>query len=88
MAGRYDEASQWAAAALQNAPDILPGLRIIAASDSLAGRLDSAQTAVARLRQLNPALHVSNLKEVLGPYRRAENVARYQEGLRRAGPPE
>jgi TolB-like protein/class 3 adenylate cyclase len=88
MAGRYDEASQWAAMALRNAPDILPGLRIIAASNALAGRLEAAQTAVARLRQLNPALRVSSLKDVLGPYRRPENVTRYEEGLRRAGLPE
>jgi hypothetical protein len=43
---------------------------------------------VARLRQLNPSLHVSNLEDVLGPYRRAEDLARYEEGLRRAGLPE
>ena len=75
MAGRYNEASQWAAMALRDAPDLQPGLRIIAASNALAGRLEPAQTAVARLRQLNPALRVSSLKDVLGPYRRPEAVA-------------
>jgi TolB-like protein len=88
MAGRYDEASQWAAMALRDAPDLQPGLRIIAASNALAGRLELAQIAVARLRQLNPALRVSSLKHVLGPYRRPEDVARYEEGLRRAGLPQ
>jgi hypothetical protein len=43
---------------------------------------------VARLRQLNPALRVSTLKDVLGPYRRAEDLSRYEEGLRQAGLPE
>jgi adenylate cyclase len=42
---------------------------------------------VARLRQLNPALRVSNLKDVLGPYQQAKHVEQYQEGLRRAGLP-
>jgi TolB-like protein/class 3 adenylate cyclase len=88
MAGRYDEASQWAAMALRDAPDLQPGLRIIAASKALTGWLEPAQTAVARLRQLNPALRVSSLKDVLGPYRRPDDVARYEEGLRRAGLPE
>jgi hypothetical protein len=88
MAGRYDEASQWAAMALRDAPDLQPGLRIIAASKALAGRLEPAQTAVARLRQINPALRVSSLKDVLGPYQRPDDVARYEEGLRRAGLPE
>ncbi|MBP2433914.1 hypothetical protein ABIE91_001165 [Bradyrhizobium elkanii] len=53
----------------------------------MAGRLDQAQKAVVRLRKLNPTLRVSNLKNVLGPYRRAEDISRYEEGLRRAGLP-
>jgi hypothetical protein len=56
-----------------------------AASDAMAGRLEQAHNAVARLRQLNSTLRVSNLKEVLGPYRLAENISQYEEGLRRAG---
>jgi len=54
----------------------------------MAGRPEEAHKAVARLRQLNPVLRISNFKEVLGPYRRAEDVARYEDGLRRAGLPE
>ena len=67
--GRYEEAASWAAMALQDNPDHQPGLRIEAASNAMAGRLEQARTAVARLRQVNPALRVSNLKDVLGPYR-------------------
>jgi adenylate cyclase len=88
MAGRYDEASQCAATALQDAPDLQPALRIGAASNALAGRPEPAQKAVAWLRQLNPTLHISSLKDVLGPYRRPDDVARYEEGLRRAGLPQ
>ena len=86
--GRYDEAASWAAMALQDKPDHQAGLRIDAASNAMAGRPEQARKAVARLRQLNPALHVSTLKHVLGPYRRAEDVSRYEEGLRQAGLPE
>jgi TolB-like protein/class 3 adenylate cyclase len=86
--GRYDEAASWAAMALQENPDLQPGLRIAAASNAMAGRPEQAHEAVARLRQLNPALRVSNLKDVRGPYRRAEDLSRYEEGLRRAGLPE
>jgi tetratricopeptide (TPR) repeat protein len=86
--GRYDQAASWAALALQDNPDFQAGLRIAAASNAMAGRPEQAHKAVARLRQLNPALHVSSLKEVLGPYRRAEDLARYEEGLRQAGLPE
>jgi len=88
LSGRYDEASSWAAMALQDNPDYQPALRQAAASNAIAGRLEQAQKAMARLRQLNPALRISNLKDVLGPYQRAEDFARYAEGLRRAGLPE
>ncbi|MHC2626137.1 TolB-like protein/DNA-binding winged helix-turn-helix (wHTH) protein [Bradyrhizobium huanghuaihaiense] len=85
---RYDEAASWAAMALQCSPDYQPGLRVTAASNAMAGRPEQAHKAVARLRELSPTLRLSNLKEVLGPYRRAEDVARYEEGLRQAGLPE
>jgi hypothetical protein len=85
--GRYDQAVSWAAMALQDKPDFRPGLRIAAASNAMAGRPEQAHRAVARLRQLNPALRVSSLKDVLGPYRHAD-VSRYEEGLRQAGLPE
>jgi len=86
--GRYDEATSWAAMALQDNPDLPPGLRIDAASNAMAGRPVQAHKAIDRLRQLNPALRVSNLKDVLGPYQHAEDLARYEEGLRQAGLPE
>jgi tetratricopeptide (TPR) repeat protein len=86
--GRYDEAASWAAMALQDNPDFQPGLRIAAASNAMAGRPEQAQNAAARLRQVNPSLRASTLKDVLGPYRRAEDASRYEEGLRGAGLPE
>jgi TolB-like protein/class 3 adenylate cyclase len=86
--GRYDDAASWAAMALQYNPDHQPALRIGAASHALAGRLEQAQKAVVRLQQVYPTLCVSDLKTVLGPYRRVEDPSRYEEGLRRAGLPE
>ena len=86
--GRHDKAASWAAMALQDHPDHQPGLRIEAASNAMAGQSEQAHKAVARLRQLNPTLRVSNLNDVPGPYRHAESFAQYQEGLRRAGLPE
>ena len=88
LLGRYDEAASWAAMALQDNPDYQPGLRMAAASNAMAGRPEQSHKAMARLRQLNPALRVSTLKNVLGPYRRAEDLSRLEEGLRQAGLPE
>ena len=88
LLGHYDEAASWAAMALQDNPEFQPALRQAAASNAMAGRADKAHKAMARLRQLNPTLCVSNLKDVLGPYQHAEDFARYADGLRRAGLPE
>ncbi len=86
--GRYDEAASWAAMALQDNPDFQPGLRVAAASNAMAGRPEQAYKAMARLRQLNPTLRICNLKDVRGPYRRADDLSRLEEGLRQAGLPE
>jgi hypothetical protein len=86
--GQNDVAASWAALALRDHPDYQPALRMSAASNAMAGRLEHAHKAMARLRQLNPALSVSKLTDYLGPYRRAEDPERYEDGLRRAGLPE
>ena len=88
LAGRYDTASSWAGIALRTSPDTVVALRIAAASKALTGELKQAQKLLARLRQLDPALRVSNLRDRMGPYRRPEDVARYEDGLRKAGLPE
>src|SRR5262245_58866928 len=91
FAGRYDDASSWAERALATSPAGLrerpvyhPALLIAAASNSLAGRLEEASNAITRLRQLNPTPHISNLRYQV-PLRRPEDLARYAEGLRKAG---
>jgi adenylate cyclase len=85
---RHDEAASWAAMALQDNPDFQAGVRISAASNAMAGRPEEAHQTVVRLQRLNPTLRISNLTDVLGPYRRAEDLTRYEEGLRKAGLPE
>jgi TolB-like protein len=87
LSGRYDEASSWAQKALREQPSYLTTIRLVAASSALAGRLDEAREAMERLRRIDPALHISNLKDRL-PLRRPEDFGRYTEGLRKAGLPE
>ena len=72
---------------LRERPDNQAVLRIAAVSNALAGHVEQAKEACTRLRQLNPALRVSNLTETVGPFR-PEDLARYEEGLRKAGLPE
>jgi len=86
FAGRYDEASSWAEKAVREQPSA-QAFRVAAASNALAGRLENAQEAMARLRQLDPHRRISNLMDQY-PMRRPEDLARLAEGLRKAGLPE
>ena len=88
LASRYDEAASWAERALREQPNYLAALRVAAASNALAGRSEKAQKIMARLRQLNPVLRISNLADVTPPLRRPEDLANWEEGLRKAGLPE
>ena len=87
LAGRYDEASSWAEMALRQRPTFLAAIRELAAARALAGRIPEAQQTMARLRQLDPAMRVVNVKDWV-PLRRPEDLARLEDGLRKAGLPE
>jgi hypothetical protein len=74
--------------ALRELPDGHSALRTAAASCALAGRDEEAKRLVARLLEIDPVLRISNLQNVLGPYRQPEHVAKYVDALRKAGLPE
>jgi hypothetical protein len=77
----------WAERAFSDLPSFLMVVSIIAASHALGGRTNDARQAMQHLRQLDPALRVSNLKDWL-PIQRPEDLATFMDGLRRAGLPE
>jgi TolB-like protein len=85
---RNEEASNWAEMVLANNSDHLPALRIGAASHAHAGRIEKAKRLAARLHQLYPAIRLSSFRDGLGPYRRQEQMAKYEDALRQAGLPE
>ena len=87
LAGRYEESSLWAERALQRRPNLVVAVRESAASNALAGRLLKAQEAMAHLRRSDPELRISNFTDWL-PLRQPQDIARYEEGLRKAGLPE
>ena len=70
------------------AAEHLATLRIAAASNALAGRLEEAQKAVARALELDPGMRLSNLRDRIGSFRRPEDYAKYAGALRQAGLPE
>jgi TolB-like protein len=87
LAGRYDDASSHAEQALSENPNSHQALRMCAMGHALAGRMERAQKVMERLRQIDPALRISNLRQ-LTPLRRPQDMARYAEGMRKAGLPE
>ena len=88
LAGRYQEASSWAEKGLWEQTNYLTTLLVAAASNALAGRLPEAQKATARLRELHPTMRVTNIKNWAPRFRRPEDLARFADGLRKAGLPE
>ena len=87
LAGRFDDASSWAEKPFRNEPNYLPAATVKAASNALAGRMDEARQAMERSRQIDPALRISSLKDWY-PLHRPEHLARWADGLRKAGLPE
>ena len=85
--GRYDDALSWAQTAMRLRPDVVISICAAAASGALAGRLGEAQGAMTRLRQIAPALRMADLKSLF-PFRRADDSAKWAQGLRQAGLPE
>jgi hypothetical protein len=67
-------------------PNFLSALRISAASHALAGHLVEAQEAVMCIRQIAPTVRVSNVKD-WASFRRPDDLARLEDGLRKAGLP-
>lgn len=84
-ARQYTEASSWAEKLFREQPDHVVAAWTAAACHALAGRMDQAHRAIGRVRQLDPALRISNMYFTS---RSPQDHARFLEGLRKAGMPE
>jgi len=87
LAGRYEQSSFVANAALQQYPNYLPLLRVAAASYALAGKITEAKKVVARICQLDPMSPLSSAVD-FAPFRRPEDISKYRDALQKAGLPE
>ncbi len=85
--GRYGESVAWAEKSLRELPSFLMVAAILAASQALADRPEAAASALKRLRELDPALRLSNLRDLL-PIRKPVDMALLSDGLRKAGLPQ
>jgi hypothetical protein len=87
LAGRFDMAASWAEKARRELPGFGLAIGILAASQALAGRMEAAQGAMQRLRQVDAARRISNLRDWI-PLRRPQDLDLLADGLRKAGLPE
>jgi adenylate cyclase len=87
FAGRSDEALSWAERALRESPNCKPALRISAASQALLGRMEDARLTIGRMSQIDSEFRVRDLTKV-APFRRPDDLARFEEALRKAGLPD
>ena len=88
FAGRYDEALSWVRKASHEEPNAATTWQLAAVAYALSDRIVEARKAMARLREIDPGLRLSNLARVALPFRRPEELACWTEGLRKAGLPE
>jgi TolB-like protein len=86
FAGNHDDASRLALTAIRERPSYMTGLRVAAASHSLAGRAADSKMLAMRMRDLDPHLSLSMLPHLL-PLRSAD-LSRWTDALRSVGLPD
>lgn len=87
FANQHRDALAWAASAVRERPTWLSAVRIAAACYATSDQRTAARRLIARVRDLDPALRVSTLKDV-HPFRRPADLAKLENAIRKAGLPE
>lgn len=84
--GHYDQAAAWSAKSIGENPNHSSAWRITAASNAFLGRPEQAQKAVLRLQQIEPGVRIATIKYPVDL--RPSELAKMEEGLRKAGLPD
>jgi TolB-like protein len=88
VAGRHEEATEWADRALHEQPRATAVLGFKAAACGHLGRVEEGGECVRRLLKLRPGFTVASAKKALGTFVSPEVLAIFLEGYRKAGLPE
>ena len=84
VAGRYEDAVEWAKKVIQERPDVPSGHRLLAASYGQLGQTDAARVALEGVLRLVPGLSVELVQKTIF-FKIREHSDRFVEGLRKAG---
>ena len=88
VAGRYEEAVEWADRSLHDAPHFESALRNKVAACAHLGRIEEARNGLKRLLELQPDLTIARFKARYAVTLPPEVLDIYVEGYRKAGLPE
>ena len=84
IAGRDQEAAEWAALALRTKPNWMPALRVAIASNAMHGRAAEAKAALQLYEQIDPEASIRKICEHY-PFQRQKDKQRLVKALRKAG---
>jgi TolB-like protein len=84
VAGRDQEAAEWAALALRTKPNWMPALRVAIASNAMHGGATEAKAALRSYEQIDPNVSIRKICEHY-PFQRQKDRQRLVKALRRAG---
>jgi adenylate cyclase len=85
--GRHDDAADWARKAIHVYPEFPTAHRLLAASLSAAGQIETARAAVESLLRIAPGMSIAKTRAGV-PWKKPEDTERYIDALRKAGMPE
>jgi TolB-like protein len=84
IAGRDQEASDWAARAARMKPNWMPALRVSIAANAMLGRAGEARDGLQAYRRVDPDVNIRKICQHY-PFQRKQDKQRLVEALRRAG---
>jgi len=84
VAGRDQEAAEWAALALRTKPNWMPALRVAIASNAMHGRAAEAKAALQLYKQVDSNANIRKICEHY-PFQRQKDKHRLVTALRKAG---
>jgi TolB-like protein len=88
MAGRYEEAIEWADRSLRELPRYESAIRNRLVACAHLGRIEEARDGLVRLLEITPGLTIARFKALYTITHAPELIDLHVEGLRRAGLPE
>ena len=84
IAGRDQEASDWASMAATMKPNWMPALRMAIAANAMLGRTTDARDVLQAYKRIDPEVNIRKICEHY-PFQRQQDKQRLIEALRRAG---